>query len=447
MECGTAPLKWRFRLRRLLRWAGALLLFLLLIIFLWMSGAIYRHFVTFPRQEAAWAALQSERQPVQSLHEWREYRGILHSHSELSHDCEVPFVEILRVLKSADLDFICLSDHCDQGRADFNVQWRGFHDGKLFIPGFEMKEGIMPFGVASGVVLSNRTESSLLARQIITNGGVLFYAHPEGDRAWDCPELTGMEIYNIHSDVKNLRHGLVTLLPDLLLNQKRYPDSVFRLIFRRPASFLQRWDELNQSRHITGIAGNDCHQNTGIRGIYVTGDILRIEDTSPKTLVEHRLNFLTRPLARLCFGLLATNEPLFRLQLDPYERMARFVNTHLLARELNEPSVLEALRVGRVFIGFDRLADSTGFLWYAQAPNGLALMGESLSFSPEILLKAASPLPGRFTILKDGIMVHQAEGRTLQWKPSRPGKYRLEVELKILNKWEPWIYANPIDLR
>ena len=37
----------------------------------------------------------------------------------------------------------------------------------------------MPFGVASGVVLSNQTDSATLARQISENGGVLFYAHPE----------------------------------------------------------------------------------------------------------------------------------------------------------------------------------------------------------------------------------------------------------------------------
>jgi hypothetical protein len=81
---------------------------------------------------------------------WKEYRGILHSHSKLSHDCEVPFPEILRVLKSTRLDFICLSDHCVDGLANFDSQWRGFHDGKLFVPGFEMKDGIMPFGVAAG---------------------------------------------------------------------------------------------------------------------------------------------------------------------------------------------------------------------------------------------------------------------------------------------------------
>jgi len=63
--------------------------------------------------------------------------------------------------------------------------------GQLFVPGFEMKEGIMPFGCAPSVVLSNQTDSATLARQIIENGGVLFYAHPEEPRDWDRPELVG----------------------------------------------------------------------------------------------------------------------------------------------------------------------------------------------------------------------------------------------------------------
>ena len=413
----------------------------------WLRGALYHRFVRFPREEAAWAALRGQHQPVAENVGWAEYRGILHSHSRLSHDCEVPFEEILGVLKTTGLDFICLSDHCVEGRADFGLQWRGLHEGKLFIPGFEMKEGHMPFGVASGVVLSNQMDSATLARKIIGQGGVLFYAHPEEPRTWNRPELTGLEIYNIHTDFKAGGRGLAGLLPDLLLNQRRYPDHVFRLFFRRPTAFLSRWDDLNRTRHLTGIAGNDCHQNVGLRAVCTPTNTIRIEDTSPKTLAEFRLNRLTRPLARLGFGPLEPHRTLFHVQLDPYERMARFVNTHVLARELTEPALLDSLRAGRVFIGFDGLADSRGFLWLAQGDAGQAVMGETLAFSAGTRLRAASPLPCRFTLLKDGTAVHQQEGRALEWLPPGPGKYRVEAELYVVDEWVPWVYANPIELR
>ena len=162
-------------------WLFALGVILVAVVVLfWLRGALYNRFVGFPQEEAAWQALRAQREHVPNQSGWNEYRGILHSHSELSHDSEVPFEEILGALKTAKLDFICLSDHPTQGRADFSLQWRGIHDGKLFIPGFEMKEGMMPFGVAAGVVLSNQTDSATLARQIAENGGLLFYAHPEG---------------------------------------------------------------------------------------------------------------------------------------------------------------------------------------------------------------------------------------------------------------------------
>jgi len=176
MEDASTPGKKRIWLRRALRLVGAAIVLLALVVLFWLRGALYHRFVSFPREEAAWQALRAQRQPVPGIAGLNDYRGILHSHSKYSHDSEVPFEEILRVLKSTGIDFICLSDHTIQGRADFNLQWRGLREGKLFVPGFEMKEGIMPFGVASGIVLSNQTDSATLARQISENGGLMFYA-------------------------------------------------------------------------------------------------------------------------------------------------------------------------------------------------------------------------------------------------------------------------------
>lgn len=447
MKTEPAPGKKRTLVRRAVRWLGIVVVLVAVALAVWLRSALYNRFVRFPREEAAWAAIRSERKRVAEITGWREYRGILHSHSELSHDSEVPFAEILRVMKAIKIDFICLSDHCAEGRADFNLQWRGIHDGKLFVPGFEMKEGIMPFGVASGVVLSNRTDSDDLARQITAGGGVLFYAHPEEPRVWDRPELTGMEIYNIHADFKAVAKRPSLLLPDLLVNQRRFPEQVFHSMFRRPEAVLRRWDDLNRTRHITGIAGNDCHQNTGLRGFITATNTFRIEDTSPRTIAEYKLNWFTHFVARVCFGPLAPNRRLFHFQLDPYERMARFVNTHVLARQLTEPALMESLRAGRAFIGFDMIADSAGFLWLAESGKGRAVMGETLAFSARTRLRAVSPRSCRFTVVKDGTVAYQQEGRTLEWTPPGPGKYRVEAELKVLDEWVPWVYANPIELK
>ena len=375
MEDASTPGRKRIWLRRALRLVGAAIVLLGVVLLFWLRGALYHRFVSFPREEAAWRTLRAQRQPVPGLAGLNDYRGILHSHSKYSHDSEVPFEEILGALKTAKLDFICMSDHPIEGRADFSLQWRGIHDGKLFIPGFEMRDGIMPFGVASGVVLSNQTDSATLTRQIAENGGLLFYAHPEEPRDWDRPELVGMEIYNIHTDFKRSNARIRAMVPDLLVNQGRYPEHVLRTVFVRPEEFLGHWDELNRTRHITGVAGNDCHQNVGVRVIYTPADTIRVEDTSPKTLTEFKLNWFTRPFARLCFGPLTPNRKLFHVQLDPYERTARFVNTHVLAHALAEPALLDGLRAGRVFVGFDMIADSSGFRWLAVDGTNYAVMG------------------------------------------------------------------------
>ena len=447
MQDTSAQSRKRVWLRRALRITGAAIILFGLILLFWLSGALYHRFITFPREEAAWQALRAQRQAVPGIAGLNDYRGVLHSHSKYSHDSEVPFEEILRVLKTTGIDFICLSDHPIQGRADFNLQWRGLREGKLFVPGFEMKDGIMPFGVASDVVLSNQTDSATLAKQISENGGLMFYAHPEELRDWDRPELVGMEIYNIHTDFKRSSSRLRAMVPDLLLNQSRYPEHVFRTVFVPPAEFLCHWDDLNRTRHITGIAGNDCHQNVGVRGIYTTSDTIRVEDTSPKVLKNLKLNWITRPLARLCFGPLTPNRQLFHFQLDPYERSARFVNTHVLARSLSEPTILESLRAGRAYIGFDMIANSVGFQWFAADGTNQVVMGETAAFSPATRLAAKSPLPCRFTVIKNGTAVHEEEGRALDWTPSGPGKYRVEADLKVLGNWVPWVYANPIELR
>lgn len=106
----------RFVLRWTLRMAAAVILVALAIFFYVFSGALYRHFVVFPREAKDWAAIRSARTEVEEDDGWQEFRGVCHSHSELSHDSEVPFPDILAAAKRADISFICMSDHPQGGR-------------------------------------------------------------------------------------------------------------------------------------------------------------------------------------------------------------------------------------------------------------------------------------------------------------------------------------------
>lgn len=452
------PEKKRHPFRFLFRWTfrlAALLLFIALAIAAyWLRDGLYNHYITYPKQAQAWADLKKEFKPVSLDDGWNEYRGIIHSHSYLSHDSEVPFEDILKTMKDIQLDFILMSDHCDENIADYSKQWRGMHDGKLFVPGFEMDKGFMPSFLPPDTILKKNEDPATLAQQISDKGGLLFYVHSEEPRLWELPQLNGMEIYNIHTDFKEKEDKKWPLLADILCNVRSYKPQLMRSIYIHRMEILARWDDLCRTRKITGFGGNDCHQNTGYRGFYeeksdggTAQPVLRIEDTSPETIKEFKLNFLTRGLLRLASGPLEPGKMLFHMQLDPYELMGQFCNTHVLARDLSEDAIKDSLKTGRAFVGFTLLADCRGFVYYAQDATGKAVMGETMSFGPETRLRAGSPLPCRFNVLKNGEVQTRQEGRELDYQPKTPGKYRVEAELNILGEWTPWIYANPIELK
>ena len=93
------------------------------------------------------------------------------------------------------------------------------------------------------------------------------------------------------------------------------------------------------------------------------------------------------------------------------------------------------------------IADSSSFRWFAAAGTNQTVIGEAAPFSTGMRLRAMSPLPCRFTVLKDGSTVYQQEGRAVDWTPPGPGKYRVEAEVNVVGEWIPWVYANPIELR
>lgn len=442
-------------LSRLIRWCLGIVLILLLVASL-VFCAVFRHelynrFVLFPKQAEAWKAIQASRTEPTLDDGWSEFRGVMHNHTELSHDSSITFPEIVAALHKADVDFIFLSDHCDEGKADYSLQWTGLHDGIIFIPGFEMAYGFMPWGLPRETVLDSREEPKALAKQIHDLGGLLFFAHVEEEREWSLPELTGMEIYNIHPDFED--ENMRFLAPNILFSIRSYPDQVFRLVFDRPKDALAKWDELNLTRKIVGIGANDAHNNVGVRGFYTADDTLLLLGTGgdDDKKGEWPLGFFSRLLLRLFFGSLEPGKMLFRFDLDPYERSARFVNTHLLAPECSEQALLDAVRQGRAFVAFDVLADARGFVFLAQGPETTpeakpTVMGETIEFRPGLKLRCASPQRCRFTIVRDGKTLCQYSGNDFTHAVDGPGKYRVEAELDILGEWTPWVYTNPIEV-
>jgi hypothetical protein len=445
---------------RIVRWnvKGSLLSLLLLFALLcgYFAPQLYHHFILFPRQAAAWKDLAAQRKPVQLQSGLTEYRCVMHSHSHVSHDSEVQGEEIVAAMKKADCQAIFMTDHVVDGKADYSLGWKGMHDGVLFIRGFEMNNGFMPWGLPDDTVIDASEDPAEMAKKIKSLGGVICFGHAEAQRPWQVPEVNGMEIYNIHTDLLDElmeKHSQPELLKEVLVNLWAYPDQTLRHMFDEWVLMMltMQWDYQSQFRKVTGIAANDCHQNVGARFIYTPEDTLLILDTGhsdpEKKVGEYKLNAITRNLLKVCFGPLEPGKELLRLDFDPYERSSRFVNTHLLAKELTEPALVDAVRNGRAFIAFNMVADASGFAYVAEGNGQKVTMGDQIALAPGMKLRAEAPLPCRFKLIRDGKPVaEQNDKNTFEFNVTQPGKYRLTADLKIVGKWTPWILANPIEI-
>jgi len=138
------------------------------------------------------------------------------------------------------------------------------------------------------------------------------------------------------------------------------------------------------------------------------------------------------------------------------------VNTHVLAPSetaekfkafspgLTTEGLVAALRAGRSFAAFNLLADAGGFRFTAHAGDGgavVAVLGDEVPMQAGLTLVAQSPVPGLLELLRDGVPIQRQEGRELRHQVDRPGVYRVEVSLKVVDRWRPWIFANPIYVR
>jgi hypothetical protein len=133
------------------------------------------------------------------------------------------------------------------------------------------------------------------------------------------------------------------------------------------------------------------------------------------------------------------------MQLDPYAVSFRLVRVHVLIEEnkpLDETSLIEAIRAGHCFIGFDFLGDSSGFEFGAEPE---AIQGDEIKVNRS--LKIRTPVPSQIVIYKDGSVFLDESGVTSrEFSVQEPGVYRAEVYLPQLGN-RLWIISNPIYVR
>ncbi len=346
----------------------------------------------------------------------------LHMHTRYSDGAGL-HKDIAAAAMKASLDAVIVTDH--------NVLVNGpagyYKDGSkrvLLIVGEEIhdqahrpqKNHLLVLGVPRELAIYAH-DLQLLIDTVAKSGGLSFIAHPvdpaapsvrEGDISWDdwtVRGFTGLELWNGFSEFKpRIRSKLHAI----------YYAYFPRRIARGPLpEALRRWDELlSGGKKVVVVGGSDANSHFMRMGL----------------------------LGRTVF---------------PYEFHFRTINTHvLIPRPLRgEPiedteMVLEALRRGHCFIGYDLPASTRGFHFTARGLEGTAEMGDELSSRGGVTIQIRLPRRTECVLLKDGRPLRSWKYHDLcTYITAEPGVYRVEVYIHYLGMRRGWIYSNPIYIR
>jgi hypothetical protein len=404
-------------------------------------------------------ALASQRRVLPPLPGLTDLRVICHSHAEDSVHTGGTRPEMLADAQRAGVHAILLSDHFRPPR-DFMASWRGFHEGVLFLPGSEARGFLIH--PQSSVMDSMEAPVPALLDKVRAGGGLAFLSHIEERPDHPMDQLDGLEIYNRHWDAKRDRVTLIALalklthptdiaqLDDAL---KRFPDETLGAQVDYPSDYLAKWDAETSRRRLTGVAANDCHHNQVFVVKMVDDDTVLLGTIVDPDDKMQRVTSLLRPSIRTLTRGHQPGDVLVRLDFDPYFRAFRCVSTHVLAPELTEPAIREALREGRAYVAHDWMADPTGFRFElrdrARRDEGpVGTLGSEHAFRVGLELRAEFPVRcSRIRLIRDGEPIAVGRGETFTRRIDKPGVYRVEGWLKLDGEERGWLYSNPIYLR
>jgi hypothetical protein len=332
-------------------------------------------------------------------------RCSIHVHSKYSHDSDGKIEDIARAARSLGIDAVFLTDHSNP--RSFTECPEGLVDGVWFVHGEEVD-------VRHGSLLAIGTKSAIGPRlkpaqdvvdEIEAQGGVCCVSHIESTDPFAIRGYDAIGVHNLHADAKlvsKLRFPAIFL--DALLYRHKYPrELLLHDILRPPSWQLRKWDALLRTRRVTGIAEADAHQNVKVLGI----------------------------------------------QLDPYELVLGIEHTYLLVPpKWEERDLLDALRMGRTYVGLTMIADPRGFTFAAERDGGLAgSIGDEVELEPGLELRVRCPGEGRIVIVGNGRTIAAARGRELEVPCEEPGAYRAEVWVRIGGRDLAWILSSPIYVR
>ena len=378
-----------------------------------------------------------------------EYFGNIHMHTTHS-DGSGSFDDLITGAVRGGLDFVFVTDHNVLVRAEEE----GYRRGVLTLVGQEVHDRqrqpsgnhLLCLGVETDVS-DQAQDPQVLIDAVRKQNALAILAHPieEGTKlfpklySWDSWEVSGyhgIELWNFLSSFRGfttsyLRAALVAFLPHLFT------------VGPLPA-MLKKWDELTQERRVVALGGTDVHAVTYRRG----------------------------PISRRFMN---------------YEECAKALNTHVLTEtpmrakaqqgdcdfahadvQHDRLLLLDALRRGHCWVGYDLAGPTTGFRFWAEgrpdderreeqdatAPSTaenaqVAVMGDAVTLAAGQSLRLHARLPemAELRLLRNGRVVAQGRAAALSYDARDTGVYRVEAWKHRWGKPRGWIFSNPIYLR
>ena len=346
----------------------------------------------------------------------------LHMHTTHS-DGTGSHLDIAEAALDCGLDAVIVTDHniLVQGQEGYHT--RG-NKRVLVLVGEEIHDDTTParnnhllvFG-ADQELAGMAGDTQQLVDQVNSLGGLSFIAHPidpaapkfnQGDFSWDKWDVTGytgIELWNGFSEFKTRLKNIPAALWYAYL-----PDRIARGPIPET---LAIWDRLTSTgNRVVAVGGSDAHAMHANLG----------------------------PLKRTVF---------------PYQYHFKSVNTHLLLPteltgefEFDQGLILQALRAGHAFVGYDLPFPTTGFQFSATSGKERAIMGDEITLQESTTLMIDIPLAGECALIKNGKPIKKWRNRTqCTFEVDADGIYRVEVYIPFRGRRRGWIYSNPIYIR
>ncbi len=365
------------------------------------------------------ARLQNER-INQERAGFTEFKGVLHVHTSLGEHSTGTFTELIDAANANDLDFVLMTEHYSDKFDTSALTLNGRYGETLFVNGQEVDTNdggrflLLP---GSPDALQFRAmDSGAFLERIHAEGKIAINNYPNRNRSANT-DFDGMEVYSAHINAKQINP--FTAAFDLLWSYPAYPELTFATYFRRNDDYLARYDAIASNKRLLLAGGPDGHSN---KGYYLFAD-----DEGNKFA---------------------------GFKIDPYENILRLVRMHVLLESgtpLTRESIIDALKKGHAFVGFDVLGDTSGFSFSAASGTERRIMGDEIALADGLKLEGSAPQRVRFAILRNGVKFQEiADALEFSINISEAGTYRVEVYLDALGEpfdRAPWIMSNPIYVR